>query len=98
MRAIVERNGVDPAALDDVIFGDANQAGEDNRDVARFGALLAGFPSSVPGGTVNRLCGSSVEAVLQARPSLETGEGWRSPAAAAESSTPATAGRCEAHT
>lgn len=64
MRTIVDRNGVDPAALDDVIFGDANQAGEDNRDVARFGALLAGFPSSVPGVTVNRLCASSVEAVI----------------------------------
>ena len=74
MRAIVDRNGVDPAALDDVIFGDANQAGEDNRDVARFGALLAGFPSSVPGVTVNRLCGSSVEAVIQASRSVEAGD------------------------
>jgi acetyl-CoA acetyltransferase family protein len=74
MRAIVDRNGVDPAALDDVIFGDANQAGEDNRDVARFGALLAGFPSSVPGVTVNRLCGSSVEAVIQASRSIEAGD------------------------
>jgi len=74
MRAIVDRNGVDPAALDDVIFGDANQAGEDNRDVARFGALLAGFPSSVPGVTVNRLCGSRVEAVIQASRSIEAGD------------------------
>ena len=74
MRAIVDRNGVDPAALNDVIFGDANQAGEDNRDVARFGALLAGFPSSVPGVTVNRLCGSSVEAVIQASRSIEAGD------------------------
>jgi acetyl-CoA acetyltransferase family protein len=74
MRAIVDRNGVDPAAMDDVIFGDANQAGEDNRDVARFGALLAGFPSSVPGVTVNRLCGSSVEAVIQASRSIEAGD------------------------
>ena len=74
MRTIVDRNGVDPAALDDVIFGDANQAGEDNRDVARFGALLAGFPSSVPGVTVNRLCGSSVEAVIQASRSIEAGD------------------------
>ena len=74
MRAIVDRNGADPAALDDVIFGDANQAGEDNRDVARFGALLAGFPSSVPGVTVNRLCGSSVEAVIQASRSIEAGD------------------------
>ncbi|HVL60858.1 MAG TPA: 3-oxoadipyl-CoA thiolase, partial [Microbacterium sp.] len=63
MRSIVERTGIDPARIEDVIFGDANQAGEDNRNVARFGALLAGFPSSVPGVTVNRLCGSAVEAV-----------------------------------
>ena len=57
-----------------MIFGDANQAGEDNRDVARFGALLAGFPSSVPGVTVNRLCGSSVEAVIQGSRAIEAGD------------------------
>ncbi|GAA1972959.1 thiolase family protein [Microbacterium pumilum] len=74
MRAIVERTGLDPARIDDVIFGDANQAGEDNRDVARFGALLAGFPSSVPGVTVNRLCGSSVEAVIQGSRAIEAGD------------------------
>ncbi|AZS38425.1 3-oxoadipyl-CoA/3-oxo-5,6-dehydrosuberyl-CoA thiolase [Microbacterium lemovicicum] len=74
MRAIVERTGLDPARIDDVIFGDANQAGEDNRDVARFGALLAGFPTSVPGVTVNRLCGSSVEAVIQGSRAIEAGD------------------------
>src|SRR5260370_28854843 len=71
MRAIVDRNGVDPAALDDVIFGDANQAGEDNRDVARFGALLAGFPPTVPGVTVNLLCGSGARAGAPAPPRNE---------------------------
>ncbi|HEY0246878.1 MAG TPA: thiolase family protein [Gryllotalpicola sp.] len=74
MRTAVERTGVDPASLDDVIFGDANQAGEDNRNVARFGALLAGFPSSVTGVTVNRLCGSAVEAVIQGSRAIETGD------------------------
>ena len=74
MRETVERVGLDPARIDDVVFGDANQAGEDNRDVARFGALLAGFPSSVPGVTVNRLCGSSVEAVIQGSRAIESGD------------------------
>lgn len=74
MRAAVERMGLDPARIDDVIFGDANQAGEDNRDVARLGALLAGFPTSVPGVTVNRLCGSSVEAVIQGSRAIEAGD------------------------
>jgi acetyl-CoA acyltransferase len=74
MAATVARTGVDPARIDDVVFGDANQAGEDNRNVARFGALLAGFPSSVPGVTVNRLCGSSVEAVIQGSRAIEAGD------------------------
>ncbi|WP_243075299.1 thiolase family protein [Microbacterium sp. SS28] len=74
MKAAVERTGVDPARIDDVIFGDANQAGEDNRNVARMGALLAGLPSSVPGVTVNRLCGSSVEAVIQGSRAIEAGD------------------------
>lgn len=65
---------LDPATIDDVIFGDANQAGEDNRDVARMSWLLAGLPTSVPGTTVNRLCGSSVEAVIQASRAVETGD------------------------
>jgi len=74
MRAIVERTGLDPARIDDVVFGDANQAGEDNRNVARFGALLAGFPTSVTGVTVNRLCSSSMEAVIQGARAVETGD------------------------
>jgi acetyl-CoA acyltransferase len=74
MKATVDRTGLDPARIDDVIFGDANQAGEDNRDVARMGALLAGFPTTVPGVTVNRLCGSSVEAVIQGSRAIEAGD------------------------
>ncbi|WP_248239695.1 thiolase family protein [Microbacterium kunmingense] len=74
MKAVVERAGLDPARIDDVIFGDANQAGEDNRNVARFGALLAGFPTTVPGVTVNRLCGSSMEAVIQGSRAIEAGD------------------------
>ncbi|MBU1386207.1 thiolase family protein [Microbacterium profundi] len=74
MRAAVERTGIDPARIEDVIFGDANQAGEDNRNVARFGALLAGFPTSVTGVTVNRLCASSVEAVIQGSRAIESGD------------------------
>ena len=65
---------LDPAAIDDVILGDANQAGEDNRDVARFAALLAGLPTTVTGVTVNRLCGSSVESVIQASRAVEAGD------------------------
>jgi len=74
MKAIVERTGIDPERIGDVIFGDANQAGEDNRNVARFGALLAGFPTSVTGTTVNRLCGSSLEAVIQGSRAIEAGD------------------------
>src|SRR6201997_839372 len=62
--ALVERNrGVDWGALDDVIYGCANQAGEDNRNVGRMALLLAGLPDQVPGSTVNRLCGSSLDAI-----------------------------------
>lgn len=74
MAATVERSGVDPARIDDVVFGDANQAGEDNRNVARFGALLAGFPTTVTGTTVNRLCASSLEAVIQGSRAVESGD------------------------
>lgn len=74
MRAVIERAELDPSRIDDVIFGDANQAGEDNRNVARFGALLAGFPTSVTGVTVNRLCASSVEAVVQGSRAIEAGD------------------------
>ena len=74
MRAVVERTGVDAARIADVIFGDANQAGEDNRNVARFGALLAGLPTTVTGVTVNRLCASSLEAVIQGARAVEVGD------------------------
>ena len=73
--AIVERTGVDPAEIVDVYFGAANQSGEDNRDVARMAALLAGLPDSVPGATVNRLCASGLEAVNAAARAVKLGEG-----------------------
>jgi acetyl-CoA acetyltransferase family protein len=74
-RALIERTGVDPALLDDVYAGCGNQAGEDNRDVARMAVLLAGFPVSVPGVTVNRNCSSALEAVNQAAKAIIAGEG-----------------------
>jgi acetyl-CoA C-acetyltransferase len=73
--AVVERTGVDPASIVDVYFGAANQSGEDNRDVARMAALLAGLPESVPGATVNRLCASGLEAVNCAARAVKAGEG-----------------------
>ena len=73
--AAVERNGIDPSRIDDVYMGAANQSGEDNRDVARMAALLAGLPVEVPGVTVNRLCASGLEAVNQASRALRLGEG-----------------------
>src|SRR6185312_8170795 len=64
LRALIERNpGVDWSAVDDVVYGCANQAGEDNRNVSRMALLLAGLPQEVPGSTINRLCGSSLDAV-----------------------------------
>jgi 3-oxoadipyl-CoA thiolase len=72
---VVERTGVDPERIVDVYFGAANQAGEDNRDVARMAALLAGLPTSVPGATVNRLCASGLEAVNAAARAVKLGEG-----------------------
>jgi len=74
MAAAVERNQIDPTTIDEVFFGDANQAGEDNRNVARMGLLLAGLPVEVPGVTVNRLCASGLEAVNQASRSIRLGE------------------------
>lgn len=75
VRALVERTpDLDPARIDDVVFGDANGAGEDNRDVARMAVLLAGLPVSVPGVTVNRLCGSGLEAVIQAARAIALGD------------------------
>ena len=73
--AAVERNAIDGARVDDIYMGAANQAGEDNRDVARMAALLAGLPVEVPGVTVNRLCASGLEAVNQASRALRLGEG-----------------------
>jgi 3-oxoadipyl-CoA thiolase len=75
VRGIVERTGVDPASIDDVILGCANQAGEDNRNVARMAALLADLPVTVPGQTVNRLCGSGLQAVASALHAIRAGEG-----------------------
>ncbi|MGH9258397.1 MAG: beta-ketoacyl synthase N-terminal-like domain-containing protein, partial [Acidimicrobiales bacterium] len=75
IRAVVERSGIDPATIDDVILGCANQAGEDNRNVARMAALLAGLPVEVPGQTVNRLCGSGLQAVASAAHAIRAGEG-----------------------
>ncbi len=75
IRALMDRNSaVDWLALDDVIYGCANQAGEDNRNVARMALLLAGMPKEVPGATVNRLCGSSMEAVSIAARAIKSGE------------------------
>jgi 3-oxoadipyl-CoA thiolase len=71
---IVERSGIDPAAIDDIYFGDANQAGEDNRNVARMSGLLSGLPVEVPGMTVNRLCGSGMEAIGLAARTIKAGE------------------------
>ena len=75
IRALVDRSGLDPAGIDDVIFGCTNQAGEDNRNVARMGLLRAGLPVTVPGQTVNRLCGSGLQAVDSAFHAIAAGEG-----------------------
>ena len=75
IRARVDRTGVDPAAIDDVFFGAANQAGEDNRNVARMAALIAGLPVEVPGATVNRLCGSGLQAIISAAREIQVGAG-----------------------
>jgi acetyl-CoA acetyltransferase family protein len=72
VKALVERN--EPERIDEVYFGDANQAGEDNRNVARMAVLLAGLPTSVPGATVNRLCGSGMEAVFSASRAIASGD------------------------
>src|SRR6266536_5104786 len=74
IRAAVDRNSIPPEDVDDVYFGDANQAGEDNRNVARMGALLAGLPVETPGATVNRLCASGLEAVSQAARAIRADE------------------------
>src|SRR5450830_1889724 len=75
LKALMERNpGVDWAAVSDVIFGCANQAGEDNRNVARMASLLAGLPMEVPGATINRLCGSGLDALGTAARAIKSGE------------------------
>ena len=75
IKAVVERAKLDPRSIDDVILGCANQAGEDNRNVARMALLLAGLPVEVPGQTVNRLCGSGLQAVASAAQAIKAGEG-----------------------
>jgi len=87
IRAAVERSGVTPDAIDDVILGCANQAGEDNRNVARMSALLAGLPVEVPGQTVNRLCGSGLQAINSAAHAIMVGDGDAFVAGGVESMT-----------
>ena len=75
VRALLTRSpALDPSRIDDVLFGDANGAGEDNRNVARMAVLLAGLPTSIPGATINRLCGSSLDAAMQASRTIEGGD------------------------
>ena len=75
LRALLERTRVDPTSIDDVLLGCSNQAGEDNRNVARLALLLAGIPVSVPGQTVNRLCGSGLQAIVSASHAIRSDEG-----------------------
>ncbi|MGQ0550252.1 MAG: thiolase family protein [Armatimonadota bacterium] len=75
IQALVRRNNLDPASIEDVVFGCGNQAGEDNRNVARMAVLLAGLPVTVAGQTVNRLCGSGLQAVVAAAHAIQVGEG-----------------------
>jgi acetyl-CoA acyltransferase len=88
IRALMARNAwLDPARIDDVYWGAANQAGEDNRNVARMGVLLAGLPVEIPGATVNRLCGSGMEAIADAARAIAAGEADISLAGGTESMT-----------
>jgi acetyl-CoA acyltransferase len=88
IKALIERNpGVDRRAVDDVIYGCANQAGEDNRNVARMSALLAGLPADAPGATINRLCGSGMDAVGTAARAIKAGEAQLMIAGGVESMT-----------
>jgi 3-oxoadipyl-CoA thiolase len=75
LRAVVDRSGIDPMLIEDVILGCANQAGEDNRDVARMALLLAGLPVEIGGLTVNRLCGSGLQAINSAAHAINVGDG-----------------------
>ena len=75
LKALLERNrGLDPARIDDVIYGCANQAGEDNRNVAHMATLLAGLPIDVPGSTINRLCGSGFQSIISGGQEIELGD------------------------
>src|SRR5690349_5975394 len=87
IRAIVDRTSIDPSLVEDVILGCANQAGEDNRNVARMASLLAGLPIEVAGQTVNRLCGSGLQAVNSATQAIQTGAGDTFVAGGVESMT-----------
>src|SRR6187402_3289741 len=88
IKSLLQRNPtVDVNAIEDVIAGDANQAGEDNRDVARMAALLAGLPVTVAGNTVNRLCASGLQAIMDAARALMCGEGELYIASGVESMT-----------
>ena len=87
IKAVVEHANIDPLTIDDVILGCANQAGEDNRNVARMALLLAGLPVEVPGQTVNRLCGSGLQAVATAAQAIKAGEGETFVAGGVESMT-----------
>jgi len=75
LRAILARTNIDPATIDDVLLGAANQSGEDNRNVARMALLLAAIPVTVPGQTVNRLCGSGLQALVSASQAIRSDEG-----------------------
>ena len=98
VRAAVERSGIDASLIEDVILGAANQAGEDNRNVARMAALLAGLPTSVAGQTVNRLCGSGLQAINTAAHAIMVGDGDAFVAGGVESMTraPYVMGKAEA--
>ena len=87
IKAVIERSGIDPKTIDDVILGCANQSGEDNRNVARMALLLAGLPVDVAGQTVNRLCGSGLQAVSSAAQAIKAGEGETFIAGGVESMT-----------
>src|SRR5215210_3993565 len=88
IRSILQRNpGIDIHAIEDIVAGDANQAGEDNRNVARMAALLAGLPVTVPGNTVNRLCASGLQAIMDAARAVMCGEASVIIAAGVESMT-----------
>jgi 3-oxoadipyl-CoA thiolase len=98
IKALMERNpGIDPAAIEDVIAGDANQAGEDNRNVARMAALLAGLPVTVAGNTVNRLCASGLQAIMDAARAIACDEGELYIAGGVESMTRAPFVMAKAH-